>query len=101
MAGILGGTQNNKNVAVYAHEKISLLQHSIEKDREYIYANGKGMFSAIVYVKTLDIVLRSRRCLCGSHLQVEARSDGSCNTMYLCSLVHVVGTCLIYLLTSS
>jgi len=53
MAAILGGAQNNKKVAVYAHEKVSLLKHSIEKDREYIYANGKGTFAPVVSLVTL------------------------------------------------
>lgn len=42
IAAIRGGAQHNPRVAVDAHEKESFIKHLAQKERAYIYANGKG-----------------------------------------------------------
>jgi len=42
-AAIRGGALVNPKVAVDAHELMSYVLHLAEKERGYIYANGKGM----------------------------------------------------------
>lgn len=44
---IRGGAQFNSKVAVYSHEKCSYLKHLIQKEKEYILDNGKGVFFTI------------------------------------------------------
>lgn len=41
-AAIKGGALHNQKVASVAHEKESYVMHLATKEREYIYANGKG-----------------------------------------------------------
>jgi xylulose-5-phosphate/fructose-6-phosphate phosphoketolase len=42
IAAIRGGARVNSRVAVDAHAKIAYLLHLAEKDKQYIYAHGKG-----------------------------------------------------------
>lgn len=42
-AAIRGGALSNPKVAVSAHEHESFIAHLAQKEREYIYANGKGL----------------------------------------------------------
>jgi xylulose-5-phosphate/fructose-6-phosphate phosphoketolase len=47
IAAIKGGGQVNPHVAVYSHEKCSLVKHMQQKEKEYIYTHGKdrdGLF---------------------------------------------------------
>ncbi|KAG6919201.1 hypothetical protein DXG01_008499 [Tephrocybe rancida] len=44
MAAIRGGAHFNERVAVDAHEIISFIKHLAQKEREYIYKHGKGVF---------------------------------------------------------
>ena len=46
-AAIRGGALFNPKVAVDSHEMSSYVMHLAEKEREYIYANGKGMFITV------------------------------------------------------
>jgi xylulose-5-phosphate/fructose-6-phosphate phosphoketolase len=46
IAAIRGGAQTNPKVAAQAHELCSQFEHLAMKDREYIYANGKGVLSS-------------------------------------------------------
>jgi xylulose-5-phosphate/fructose-6-phosphate phosphoketolase len=41
-AAIRGGALHNQKVAAVAHEKGSYVMHQAAKEREYIFANGKG-----------------------------------------------------------
>jgi xylulose-5-phosphate/fructose-6-phosphate phosphoketolase len=41
-AAIRGGALHNPKVGVSAHEQESYIKHLAQKEREYIYANGKG-----------------------------------------------------------
>ncbi|TFK40130.1 phosphoketolase [Crucibulum laeve] len=53
VAAIHGGAKHNPKVAVKAHEKCSYLKHLAQKEREYIYANGKDrddMFDTPTFV---------------------------------------------------
>ncbi|KAH6913199.1 phosphoketolase [Coprinopsis sp. MPI-PUGE-AT-0042] len=43
IAAVRGGAKTNHKVASQAHELCSRFEHMARKDREYIYANGKGM----------------------------------------------------------
>jgi xylulose-5-phosphate/fructose-6-phosphate phosphoketolase len=43
-AAIRGGAQFNPKVAVDSHEMVSYVMHLAEKERDYIFANGKGEF---------------------------------------------------------
>lgn len=54
IAAIKGGAQVNPRVAVYSHEKCSLLKHMRQKEREYIYAHGKGkaLFNLHLYTNS-------------------------------------------------
>jgi xylulose-5-phosphate/fructose-6-phosphate phosphoketolase len=45
-AAVRGGALSNPKVAVTAHEHESLIKHLAAKEKEYIYAHGKGRFSA-------------------------------------------------------
>lgn len=42
VAAIRGGAIHNAKVAVSAHQTISYLKHLAQKERDFIYANGKG-----------------------------------------------------------
>ncbi|KAF9533738.1 phosphoketolase [Crepidotus variabilis] len=42
IAAIRGGAKFNDRIAAFAHEKCSYLKHLRQKERDYIYANGKG-----------------------------------------------------------
>jgi len=44
IAAIRGGAAHNPKVAVAAHELESSIKHMVQKEREYIYKNGKGLF---------------------------------------------------------
>jgi len=41
IAAVKGGARRNARVAAYAHEKCSYISHLRQKEKEYIYANGK------------------------------------------------------------
>lgn len=41
-AAVRGGALHNPKVSVNSHELASSFMHRAQKDREYIYANGKG-----------------------------------------------------------
>lgn len=40
---ICRGAKFNPAVEVYAHERCSALRHLAQKEKDYIYANGKGI----------------------------------------------------------
>ena len=53
-AAIRGGATVNPKVAVVAHEKIALMMHWAEKDKQFAYANGRGGFlSAFIFERGL------------------------------------------------
>jgi hypothetical protein len=41
-AAVRGGALHNSKVAVVAHELVSYFKHLAQKNKDYIYANGKG-----------------------------------------------------------
>ncbi|KAK0497125.1 hypothetical protein EDD18DRAFT_143594 [Armillaria luteobubalina] len=41
IAAIQGGAFHNSKVAVSAHQTVSYLKHLVQKDKEYIPANGQ------------------------------------------------------------
>jgi xylulose-5-phosphate/fructose-6-phosphate phosphoketolase len=45
IAAVRGGASFNPKVAITAHEAESYFKHMAQKEREYIYKNGKGVLS--------------------------------------------------------
>ena len=41
-AAVRGGALHNPKVSVYSHEVASYVMHLKQKERDYIYENGKG-----------------------------------------------------------
>jgi len=44
---IKGGAKVNQTVSAYAHEKSSMLKHLRQKEKDYIYLQGKGMVALL------------------------------------------------------
>jgi len=57
IAAIKGGAQVNERVAAYSHEKCSYLKHLRQKERDYIYENGKGMCKALLVSGTIANII--------------------------------------------
>lgn len=54
IAAIRGGALHNPKVAVSAHEHESFVKHLAQKERDYIYANGKGAFVMLIQASLMS-----------------------------------------------
>ena len=57
IAAIKGGAQVNERVAAYSHEKCSYLKHLRQKERDYIYEHGKGMYKTLLVSGTIANII--------------------------------------------
>ncbi|KAF8071752.1 phosphoketolase [Lyophyllum atratum] len=57
VAAVRGGAEFNPHVAVDMHETISYIKHMARKEKDYIYANGKGVFAFLSFMTSPTVLL--------------------------------------------
>jgi len=61
-AAIRAGAFHNEKISVDAHEMASYVMHLAQKDKDYIYANGKGEILSVLFGLCADgLTIRSQQ----------------------------------------